>query len=620
MPQKSRLPNGGLRLHRRRAPLVEWRFRGTAHSDSRQRRLEQAPADSRRHQETVIDDTNLLVTLVTALGAAGVGALVAASLRQSVVVGYILAGLLIGPHTPGVEASTPAVEELADIGVILLLFAIGAQLSFAEMVRVGPAALLGGSAQVTLMIAVGWGAGVALGWGHVESLFFGAVLSNSSSTVLVKVLGELGEEDSLHGRLALAWSTVQDFSTIILVVVLTTLAEGSGDRLPLDVLEAIGLAALYLAIVIPPGLVLLPRFFDRVAALGSSEVLMLAAASVALGIAYLASLFGISVALGAFVGGMLVARSEVAHEVLGQIIPLRNLFAGLFFVSVGMLIDPGLVIDNVHLVAVGVVLIVVVKGAMVSLLGSLFRYRASTALLTGVVLGQSAEFSFLLARVGTQVDAVSTNVFGVMLTSAAASIILAPLLLRAAHPVAASLDRRMSASRPEGNEQPAGPGVRDHTVICGYGRVGRVVHRTLALGGVDCVVIDQDRAAVEELRRNGAAALRGDAANALLLERAGAGRARALVVALPDPLACRQVVSFARRLNPGIDIVVRTHSVAEQRFLERAGANHAVVGELELGFEMSRHTLHLFGVATDVAEELLEQGRAFENARPPGLP
>jgi len=575
-----------------------------------------SPASPRTSPGVAIAETNLLTTLVIALAAAGVGALLAVSLRQPVVVGYIIAGLAIGPYTPGIEASTLAVEDLADLGVILLLFAIGAQLSFSDVVKVGPAAAAGGLAQVAMMILVGWGVGVALGWGHIEALFFGAVLSNSSSTVLTKVLGERGEEDSLHGRLALAWSTVQDFTTVILVVALTTLAEGERDQLTLEVLQAVGLAALYLAIVVPLGMVLLPRFFDWLASLANSEVFMLGAAGVALGVAYLASLFGISVALGAFVGGMLVARSDISHEVLGQIVPLRNLFSGLFFVSVGMLIDPSLVADDLHLVALGVILIVVVKGAMVSGLSRAFRFRPSTALLSGVILGQSAEFSFLLARVGTEVGAVSTEVFGLMLTSAAASIVLAPFLLRAAHPIAAALDRR-AAAVPESYvaEPEVDVTLRDHAVVCGYGRVGRVILEALERANVKCLVIEQDRAVVDELRGGGAMVLRGDAANAVLLDRAGVRRAWALVVAIPDPLAARQVVSLARRLNPRIDIVVRTHSAAERMFLRSQGANEAVVGELELGFEMSRHALRRFGVAAPIAERLLEELRVLEGER-----
>ena len=565
-----------------------------------------------------IPESNLLSTLVIALGAAGFGALAAAWLRQPVVVGYIVAGLVIGPNTPGIEASVPGVEQLADLGVILLLFVIGVQLSLADLVKVGPVALVGGSAQVLLTIGLGWAVGVALGWGHLESLFFGAVLSNSSSTVLTKVLGERGEESTLHGRLALAWSTVQDFSTVILVVVLTTFAEGERDQLVMDVAEAVLLAAAYLVLVIPLGAFLLPRFFDWLASLGSSEVFVLGAAGVALGIAYLASVFGISVALGAFVGGMLVARSDISHEVLGQITPLRDLFSGMFFVSVGMLIDPELVLENFHLVGLGVLLIVLAKGAMVTAGVRMFGYRPGTAILSGVILGQSAEFSFLMARVGAQVDAVSPEVFGLMLTSAAASIVLAPYLLRAAQPFAIAADQRFSARADTAtSEPPVDQSVRDHAIICGYGRVGRVVHRALVRSRVSCVVIDQDGGLIRELRNEGVTALQGNAANATLLERAGISRAWTLVIATPDPLATRQILTIARRHNPRIGIMVRTHSAAERLFLESQGANEAVVGELELGFELTRHAMRRFGIAAPIVERVLQELRVEEGGRAP---
>ncbi|MCO5201218.1 MAG: cation:proton antiporter [Chloroflexi bacterium] len=315
------------------------------------------------------------MTLVIALGAAGIGALGAAFLRQSLVLGYIVAGLVIGPHTPGFVADVPTVEELADLGVVFLMFAIGVQLSFSDLRRVGGVALLGGGAQVLLTIAIVYGIGRAVGFGWLEALFLGSVISNSSSTVLSKVLSERGDLDSVHGRISLAWSTVQDFSTVALAVVLTTLAKGTTDTLAVDLVKALGLAAVFLVLVIPPGLLLLPRFFERVSAVGNVELFTFAAAGVALGVAYLAESFGISVALGAFVGGILVGRSDVSHEVDSRMAPLRDLFAGLFFVSVGMLIDVRVVFDNLWLVGLTVALIVGVKGAMSGLITLAFGYR-----------------------------------------------------------------------------------------------------------------------------------------------------------------------------------------------------------------------------------------------------
>ncbi len=521
-----------------------------------------------------------------------------------------MAGVIIGPYTPGLTLDSASVEDLADIGVVLLLFLIGVQLSVREMLSVGRVAVLGGLAQVLLTIAAGYGVGVMLGFDWLEALFFGAVISNSSSTVISKILGERGEMDTGYGRVGIAWSTVQDLSTIALVVILSTLAEGDPDALLVEVAKATGLAALYMAIVIPIGLLTLPRFFAALSRLGSTEVFVLAATGVALGVAFLADVFGISVALGAFVGGMLVGRSDLSHEVLGQLTPLRDIFAGLFFVSVGMLIDPELLLSEFGLVLVVLALTVLFKGALSGGIAILFGYRGRTAVLTGAVLAQSAEFSFLLARVGTDVDAISDRTFGVLLAGAGLSIALAPLVLRASRPVGQYVEERLPL--PALAEL---PGTTDtarlthHAILCGYGRVGRVIYRSLAEQAIDVVVIEQDAAAVEELRAHGKVALQGSASNPVLLSRAGLEHARVLIVAVPDPVSARQIVSVARKANPPLDIVVRTHSQSERQALERSGANEAVVAELEVALEMSRHALVRFGLVGQPAELVLRKVR-----------
>lgn len=561
-------------------------------------------------QENAIEDNDLLLTLVFALGAAGVGAFAARLLRQSLVLGYVLAGIAIGAYTPGLVVNLTSVEELADIGVIFLMFAIGVQLSFSDMMRVGPVALIGANIQVLLMIGIGFLTGIALGWEPMEALFFGAVISNSSSTVLTKILGERGEEDSMHSRVALAWSTVQDFGTVVLVVVLSTMANGSESQLPLELAKSVGLAILFLLLVVPLGMLILPWAFERLAALGSSEVFVLSAAGVALGVAALSDLFGISIALGAFVGGILVGRSDLSHQVLGQISPLRDIFAGLFFVSVGMLIDPVLIAENLHLVLLTALLIVVVKGTLSGVITLGFGYRAKTAVLSGVILGQCAEFSFLLARVGTDVGAVSDRVFGLMLAAAAVSIVAAPWAMRAVGPLGIWLERQLPLSKRAELADAADEGrLVGHAILCGYGRVGRVVADSMVQQAITHVVIEQDAGLVQAMRDRGALALQGSASNPVLLERAGIRKARVLVVALPDPIAVRQVLDLARAVNPDMSIVVRTHSEAERRFLERRGADQAVLGELELALEMSRHALIRFGVDESATTLLLRKSR-----------
>jgi monovalent cation:H+ antiporter-2, CPA2 family len=351
------------------------------------------------------------------------------------------------------------------------------------------------------------------------------------------------------------------------------------------------------------GMFALPRFFNRIAGLGSREVFILAASAVALGTAYAATLFGVSIALGAFVAGMVVARSDISHQVVGEITPLRDIFAALFFVGVGMLFDPALVLQNWPIVLLTALLIIVLKGTLSGLITMFAGYRGRTAVLSGVVLAQSGEFSFLLARLGADLDVVTSEVFGVVVAGSALSIVVLPTLYRFGRPFGAYVERHMPHGRRTRVEQPPLPAARGgHAILCGYGRVGRVIERALVSRGVDYVVVDQDIHAISELRRQGKAAMYGSASNVVLLEQAGIKRARVLVLAIPDPVSARQIVSQARQVNPLLDIVVRTHSDLERRELEGRGADEAVMGELELALEMSRHTLRRFG-ATDAEAE-----------------
>ncbi len=555
-------------------------------------------------------DTGLLVTLAFALGVGVVGAVLAARLGQSVILGYILAGVVIGPHTPGFVGNTAAVTALADIGIILLLFSIGVHLNVRDLLRVGRAAIGGGIAQVVITLGLGFLIGTALGWPAIEALFFGAVISISSSAVLGKILGEHGAGDSEHGHLALAWSTVQDLGTIMLVVVLSA-AAGHGSNLVANLALGTGKALLFLALLIPLGLVVLPRLLDWVAALHNREIFVLSVAALALGIAYAYSLFGVSLALGAFVAGIVVGESDLAHQILGAILPLRDIFAALFFVSIGMLVDPAFALRHWPLVLLTVALIVPVKGALVAGLTAAFGYPLRTALLAGATLAQAGEFSFLLARLGADLRVVSPAVFSLMLAGAVASIVLSPAVYRAAGGLGIWVERHhppASRAEPVAVEE----GMRGHAVICGYGRVGRVIVEALR-PHLSLLVVEQDQRAVRLLRDQhwpGVLTLVGDAANPAVLERLNLGQARLLVVAIPDPLAVRELVAYARRVNPTLDIVVRTHSTAEHAYLARYGVTESVLGELELAREMTRYALRHVGCGLDRPVQDAENGTA----------
>jgi CPA2 family monovalent cation:H+ antiporter-2 len=573
-----------------------------------------------------VDPSQLLLNLVVALLAALAGAVGAIRLRQSPILGFIVAGIAIGPHTPGFVGDPDAVGVLADIGIILLMFSIGVQFSFRDLLRVGKLATVGSTTQVLLTVMVGFLIGVALGWRPIEALFFGAVISNSSSTVLGKVLGDRAEMGTRQGQIALAWSAVQDLGTVVMIVILSALATG-GDDVFGSLIWDTGKAAIYLIVVVPIGWFVLPWMFGQVAALRSREVFILAVGVVALGTAYAASFFGLSLALGAFLAGIVVGESDLSHQILGDVLPLRDIFAGLFFVSVGMLVDPRFVLENIPLVGLTLGLIVLFKGTLVAVLAILLGVPIRTAVLTGAALAQSAEFSFLLARLGADLEAVSATVFSLMLAGAATSILLHPTVYRLAVPLATSVAHRfpargsMPATEPG---EPADPGPRGHAVICGYGRVGRVIGSALRRRGFRYVVIEEDPRIVRRLRERGVTAIQGNAANPLTLAQAKLSQARVLVIAIADPLPVRQIVDHVRREHPRLDIIVRVQTEAEGAFLFRRGVGEAVFGELETALEMTRRTLHRFGLSAPETQAIVQslRSRALQDtprdAREPG--
>jgi monovalent cation:H+ antiporter-2, CPA2 family len=566
-----------------------------------------------------VGESPLLINLVIALIAALIGAIIAARLGQSIILGYILAGVAIGPFTPGLEGDLAVVEALAEIGIVLLLFAIGVQFSLSDLLHAGKVAVIGSTVQVLLTIGAGFAIGMAIGWQPLESLFFGAVLSNSSSTVLSKVLGDRGEMHTGYGKLSLAWSTVQDLSTIILIVVLSALAVGS-DALLLDLGLEVGRAALFLLLLVPVGLRVLPWFLERIAALRSRELFVLTVGVVALGLAYSATFFGLSLALGAFVVGVVVSESDLSHQVLGEVLPLRDIFAGLFFVSVGMLVDPGFVIQNIHLVLITLAVIVLFKGVLSATLAWLLGTPTRTAILTGAVLAQSAEFSFLLAQVGRDLGAISPTVFSLVLAAAAVSIVLLPTIHQGSLPLASAAHGRRSSFRLNTMEPPATPDVdrlKGHAVICGYGRVGSVIGHVLQ-NRFSFVAIEEDGRIVTTLRNQDIPVIRGNAAVPAILAQAHLERAHELVIALPDPVVTRQIVDQARRINPNIRIIARTHSDHEREWLLQRGVDAVVLGEWELALEIAVHALQGFGVnamETDAVKQNLREQTSLEGIR-----
>lgn len=557
-----------------------------------------------------MEDLGLVADLVIALGAAFLGGMVAQRLGQPLLLGYILAGVLIGPNTPGLVADRDRVLLLANLGVAFLMFALGVEFSFAELVRVRRPALIGGGLQIPLTSLLGTLAGLAIGWSPPAALLLGGAFAISSSIVALKLLLGRGELESPQGRVALGLGIVQDLSLVPMLALLPVLT-GGGDLGP-TLLRSLGTAAVALAAVVLLGARLVPRVLYLVARTGSRELFVLTVVLIALGTALASQAAGLSFALGAFMAGLVVSESEFESQVLSEVIPFRDLFSSLFFVAVGMLLDLGFLVAEARLVLglVGVLVLgklLIVGGA---LLAAGVDHRTTT--LVAVLMAQMGEFSFVLAGVGLADGLIDDDQYSLILAVALGSILLVPLLLAVA-PTLVTLSAHLpgvaAQERAQAGPEAAPRALSGHVVICGYGRVGAELGEALRRHGVGYAVIELNPAVVRELRRQGVPAFYGDAGSEALLRRAGIRRAQTLAVTTPDLVAAEAAIRHARRLNPAIAVIARATSSGEVGTLGEAGAGEVVQPEFEAGLEFVRQVLHWHGVAGRDAEDLVTRRR-----------
>ena len=546
------------------------------------------------------------LTFLAALGVALLLGAVAHRLRMAPMIGYIAAGLVVGPFSPGFVADRDEVLALADIGVALLMFSIGVRFSLAKLQSVGRLVLIGAPLQVAFSIALGAGIAFAIGRPVLESLFLGAIASVCSSVVLVKVAGETSLETTAHGKLALAWSIMQDLLTVVLVVVLGALA-GGGEEPALEAVRATVVALAVVAAVLVVGSRVLPGILSRIAQLGSRELFVVAVAVLAIGTATLAAQLGVSVALGAFVAGMALAESDLAASVLGEVVPLRELFATIFFVSIGILLEPAAVIAGWPTVLLLIALIVVGKGVAVAAISIAGRQRPRTALRAAGLVAQGGEFSFVLATVGLQLGALGQDTFSQAMGAIVATVVIAAPVAGLSARLGDRLELRFPVPPLPGPAEPAA-GMRRHVVILGYGHVGKAVARVLEGRGFPWVAADADYAMVHAATTGGAPLVYGDAGTPSVLDALRVADAGTLVVTVPDALAARQAIEYALRHNPNLHVVVRAHSAQDEAELRRLGAARIVTAEREIGHELVRHALRRYGVSDQEIAAILRRG------------
>lgn len=529
-------------------------------------------------------ELHLIQNVAIAVTVALIGGLLAHRLRQSVIVGYLVAGMAIGPFTPGFIGDRQNITALAEVGVIFLMFALGIEFSLKELARVKGVALIGTLVQVGLTIAACASLGLLLGWSVTQGLFFGGVIAISSTMVILKTLLDRGEVASSHGRVLLGMLIVQDLIVVVLIVLMPVLLAGRDASLP-DIGVLVVKAGAFIAGTIFLGTRVVPPLMARVERLGSPELFLLTAIGLALGTATASAFLGLSLALGAFMGGLMIGESEFDHRIVAEVVPMRNLFATLFFVSVGMLIDPAFIWHNLPAV-VGLALFIVSIKAVITAVAILpFRLGSKTTVFTSLGMIQIGEFSYVLSREGRQVEIISDRLNSLILTASLVTIVLTPVAFMVAPRLTQLLAKapvtgRFFAAQPTilGDEER----LTGHAVVAGYGRVGRRIVAGLRQAGVPVVVIEEDLRLVQELGRLQVPAILGDASHRSILDRAHPERARLIVVALPDSGAIRAVVRDARQANPTAPILARLVREEDEEMLQTVGAT-TVIGPERAG-------------------------------------
>ncbi|MHC2299113.1 YbaL family putative K(+) efflux transporter [Rhizobium mongolense] len=566
-------------------------------------------------------DTPLISTIVGGLVLAFILGAIANRLRLPPLVGYLVAGILVGPHTPGYVADQDLAPELAEIGVILLMFGVGLHFSLKDLLSVRGIAVPGAVAQIAFATLLGWGLGALMGWSTGGSLVFGLALSVASTVVLLKALQERRLVETERGKIAVGWLIVEDLAMVLALVLIPAAASiGGGEHAPVEPLSAglnrlfgldlgisgiIGMTlvkvALFVALMLVFGRKLIPWTMHRIAHTGSRELFRLGVLAIALGVAFgAAKLFGVSLALGAFFAGMVLAESELSHRAAQESLPLRDAFAVLFFVSVGMLFDPHILVERPLPILATVFIIVIGKSVAAFLIVLLFRKPAGTALTISASLGQIGEFSFILAALGVDLGLLPEEGRDLILAGALISIILNPLLFFACDGMRplfhrpkqeeAPVDTIAAAEEPiepaEGEDEIQPTSLSGHAILVGYGRVGSIVGQNLKSSGTPFLVIEDSEKRIEELAAQGVETVLGNAGAREVLDLANLPGARSLVIAIPNAFEACRVAEYGRSVNPSILIVARAHSDAEVDELKRYGADTVIMGEREIAMGM----------------------------------
>ena len=537
--------------------------------------------------------------------------------RQPLILGYVLGGILVGPFTPGpVISDLHTFELFAEIGVVLLMFSIGIEFSVKDLMRVKWVALAGGPLGILMSIGLAVGVGNLIGWPVTQSIVIGAVISMASTMVLARLLLDRGELHSRHGRVMIGITLVEDLAVVVMTVVLPALGTFESGRLIL-----IGQAmAKALLIVAPFGYLaakVIPSIMTRVARTQNQELFLLVALAIGLGTAAVTQMVGLSLALGAFLAGLIISGSDYGHETLARLLSLRDVFVALFFVTIGVLIDPRVIFDNLSLLATMIGLIVVGKLLIWTGVVRIFGYGMATAFLVGIGLTQIGEFSFVLMQAARAAGHVGSDVYNATLAASLLTILLNAALVRW---VPVWIGRHRLRRDPHDPAPPSSEGetLRDHVIVCGFGRVGSALGKALDAFGLPYIVIERDPDIVRRLRVRGKACLYGDASHQELLAKAGVAQAALVIVALPEIEPAVLTVRRTRRVNPTVSVLARAHGQMEAERLAAVGSTEVIQPEVEASATLIRHALSQLALPRERILDYIERYRAAMQAKQKG--
>ena len=562
------------------------------------------------------EDFRLIVDLVLVLAAATIGGLLASLLRQPAILGYLIGGIIVGPGGLGVIKELIQVETLAQFGVAFLLFALGVEFSFAELKKVQGISLGGGGLQIVFTILITALTMGILGWdtSPIQGIFLGAILSLSSTAVVLKCLMERNEMATPQGQIMLGILVVQDLALGLMLAVLPALNQPEGGV----IFEAVGRSLLLIGLfalgAVIAGIWVIPKLLQFLAKTESKELFLLGVVALCLGIALLTEHLGFSIEMGAFVAGLMISEVEYADQTLTYVEPIRDIFAALFFVAVGMLIDPIFLWEHLELIIGLMLLIVAGKTLIIIPIVKLFGYSWRTSIITGLGLAQIGEFSFVLASAGQGLGLVSRRVYLLIVGTTALTLIITPFILQFAPKLLDWIEEKWDLSNLLENSQKITNISEDlpqqnHIIVCGYGRVGRNLVQLLQSHNYAVIVIDQSEKTVQELRNNQIPYLYGNAASLHVLEAAGVDRAASMAIALPDPMSTRLCLKRSLEFSPNLDVIVIADRDKDIELLYQLGAKEVVQPEFEASLELSNHVLTKMGLGGDKIQQEMQKIR-----------